>query len=107
MSQPGSQQSVNYTVDRTVSPGLTQASISVPLIVAGTQYHKQINQLDFGVGKEVALSGSRRVRFQLDLFNALNSSVVLNSSSTWGPNLRQPSSILQGRLTRIGATFNF
>ena len=107
MSQPGSMQEVTLTVDRTISPGLTQSSFNFPLVSPGTQYHGQVNQLDFGVGKQIGEQSGRRVRVQLDLFNALNSNVILNSTSAWGPNLRRPSSILQGRLTRLGMTFYF
>jgi hypothetical protein len=38
----------------------------------------------------------------VELYNALNSSGIQSVNTTFGPKWQQPTSILQGRLLRIG-----
>ena len=44
---------------------------------------------------------------QVDVFNVLNSNVVLGEIQTFGPTLYKPTSILQGRLLRLSASVRF
>jgi hypothetical protein len=106
MSFPGAIANTDYLVNRTISPGLTQTSITVPLAPAGTKYLSQRNQADFSLAKALRF-GDRRLRLQFDLFNALNASTVMATFQTFGPRLDSPTEILQGRLFRIGAQFHF
>ncbi len=106
-SYPGGLLNVNYTVDRTIIPALTQTSVIVPLIKPGTKYRGQWNQLDLGFAKVVTFSDGRNVRLQVDLFNSLNANTVLNQNQNYGPALDQPTEILQGRVIRLGAQFHF
>jgi hypothetical protein len=89
------------------------------------------NQLDIGFSKRISIR-NLKINPKLDLFNALNSSdyfsvrsstfaisnpavagsVPLSPSaqflpSTAGAAFRQPGSILQGRILRLGATVNW
>ena len=41
------------------------------------------------------------------MFNFLNSNVVLTQNQSFGPQLDQPSSILQPRLLRVSAQWKF
>jgi hypothetical protein len=107
VSFPGAALGVNYSVGRAIIPGLTQTSVTVPLVAPGAKYLDQRNQVDLSIGKSVRFENSRRVRFQVDLFNALNSSVVEVATQVWGPNLDRPTAIMQGRLVRVGAQFHF
>jgi hypothetical protein len=97
---------VNYVVDRTVVPSLVQTSVTVPLIKPGTKYLPRWNQIDVRLAKKFRL---RNVSFQgqLDIFNILNASSVLNVTETFGSSLDRPTAILQGRLFAIGAQMNF
>jgi hypothetical protein len=106
-SSPGRRLDVNYSVGRGIVPNLTQTTVTVPLIAPETKYRKQINQLDFSLAKSINVGGSRRVRLHLDLFNAINSNVILAQFETWGPNLDRVDEIIQGRLIRIGGQFHF
>jgi len=106
-SYPGRQLFVNYTVDRSIIPTLTQTSVLVPLIKPGTKYADQWNQLDVGFAKVVTLGPARNVRFQVDIFNTLNSNTVLNQNFNYGPALDRPTEILQGRVVRLGAQLHF
>ena len=47
MSFPGDRAFTNYTVTPAISPGLTQASITVPLVAPGDKYDAQRFQTDF------------------------------------------------------------
>jgi hypothetical protein len=80
------------------------ASISVPLVAPETEYTPRINQLDFSVNKSMEF-GAIRVAPRLDIFNSLNSDDYTNVSSTQfgAATYLRPSTILQGRIIRIGA----
>ncbi|HEU5257686.1 MAG TPA: hypothetical protein VFU28_16950, partial [Vicinamibacterales bacterium] len=106
-SYPGRQLFVNYTVDRSIIPTLTQTSVLVPLIKPGSKYADQWNQLDLGFAKVVTLNSTRNVRLQVDIFNSLNANTVLNQNFNYGPALDRPTEILQGRVVRLGAQFHF
>ncbi len=106
-SYPGRQLFVNYTVDRTIIPALTQTSVIVPLIKPGTKYADQWNQLDLGFAKVVKLNAARSVHLQVDVFNTLNANTVLNQNFNYGPALDRATEILQGRVIRVGAQLHF
>jgi hypothetical protein len=106
-SYPGRQLFVNYTVDRSIIPTLTQTSVLVPLIKPGTKYSDQWNQLDVEFAKVVTLTPTRSVRFQVDIFNTLNANTVLNQNFNFGPALDRVTEILQGRVVRLGAQLHF
>jgi hypothetical protein len=97
---------VNYVVDRTIIPTLTQTSVTVPLIKPGTKYLDRWNQVDVRLAKKFGV-GRLRMQGQLDIFNILNASSVLNVTETYGSSLDRPTAILQGRLLAIGAQLNF
>lgn len=97
---------VDYIVDRSIVPNLTLSSVTVPLIKPGTKYLKRWRQIDLRLGREVRLAGVK-VLAQLDIFNLLNASSVLNVVETYGPSLDRPTAILQGRLFAIGAQLQF
>ena len=91
-------------------------SIAVQLIEPGTLYDDRLYQTDLRATKTFG-RGNTRVRVMIDLYNAFNSNAVLNRgvpftsldtyspppSTTWG----RPVSILEGRLFKIGAQFDF
>jgi hypothetical protein len=97
---------VNYVIDRTIIPTLTQASVTVPLLKPGTKYLDRWNQIDLRLAKKFQLS-RYRLQAQFDIFNLLNSSSILSVVETYGSSLDRPSSILQGRLFAIGAQLHF
>ena len=97
---------VNYVVDRTIVPTLTQASVTVPLLVPGQKFLDRWNQVDLRLAKKFNYRQAR-LQAQLDIFNMLNSNSILSSVETFGPTLNRPMSILQGRLIAVGAQVNF
>ena len=45
-SYPGAMLAVNYLVNRTIAPGLTQSQVSVPIAPPGSRYADRLTQLD-------------------------------------------------------------
>jgi len=96
------------TAGQLVDPGMTVASLSVPLVAPNTEFGDRINQLDFNVTKTIKI-GRASIQPKFDLFNALNVSPVyavrgLNFGTT---SYMQPSSILVGRVFQLGAILKF
>lgn len=86
-----------------VDPGMTVASLNVPLEAPGRQLSDRIKQLDISLGKWVTVG---KVRFQPELavLNSLNNHAVyavrsLNYGTT---SYLQPATILQPRIIRLG-----
>ena len=109
---PGDSAAAGCRVGSPVIQGMNQASLNVPLIPTGTELTPRLTQLDFSVGKRFNFE---RIRLEprIDLFNALNSSAyfavrsMVAYSTASNPSYKQPSSILLGRLIRLGAVVNW
>jgi hypothetical protein len=86
-----------------VDPGMTLASMSIPLVAPGTEFFDRLNQLDVTVSK-VFRFGRTRLEPEAALFNALNAASVsaVRSQNFGTTSYQQPSTILQGRFLRIG-----
>ena len=87
-----------------VIPGLTTATLNVPLIAPGTEQTPRITQLDVAVGKWIT-RGGLRVQPKLEVFNALNSAdfFTVRTQVFGGSTYMQPGSVLQGRILRVAA----
>jgi hypothetical protein len=97
---------INYIVDRTIVPTLTQASVTVPLIPPGSSYLDRWNQVDVRLARKFTVRGVQG-QGQVDIFNLLNANSVLGEVETFGPSLHRPTAILQGRLVAAGMQLNF
>ena len=104
---PGARSYTNYTVTPAISPGLTQASITVPLVAPGDKFYPQRTQVDLGLAKSINFGPVRKLRLQFDVFNLFNANTIMSEFQTYGPRLNQPQEVLVGRLMRIGAQFHF
>lgn len=107
----------NYTVNNAIASASSTLgrplvasgnSITVPLLPPNTHYGDRINQLDVRFSKLIRI-GPTRNRLNLDLFNALNSSMVqtYNSAFTPGGAWNRPTLILSGRLVKISGQIDF
>ena len=114
-SKPGPQLAANYTVpNAAVVPSLGRSlsgnapNVTVNLIPPGTLYGDRINQLDLKLGK-ILKFGRTRTSISLDVYNALNSDVILIYNNTFIQNgsWLAPQSVISGRLARISAQFDF
>ena len=86
-------------------PGGT-SNVTINLLNPGDMYRDRINLLDFRVAKTVRFGG-RRLNVGLDIFNTLNSSVVLNSNNTFGSSWQTPTSVQPARQAQFSAKFDF
>ena len=114
-SKPGPMVSANYAAPNALAvPSLGRdlsggaPNVTVNLVSPGTMYGDRINQLDVRVAKTLR-HGRSRTLLAVDLYNALNSSAVLTTDSTFvpgGPWL-QPLSILTPRFLKITGELDF
>jgi hypothetical protein len=112
-STPGSQISANLvytsaqvaqTLGRPLAGGT--ANVTINLLDPGQMYRDRINLVDLRFAKTFRF-GARRLNVGLDIFNALNSNVVLNSNNTYGAAWLTPTSVQVARQTQLSAKFDF
>jgi hypothetical protein len=85
------------------------ANVTVNLVTPGSLYGDRVNELDLRLSK-VLKFGSTRAKVSVDLYNALNSSAVLTYNQTYNPATTTwltPTSVLNTRVIKIGASVNF
>jgi len=97
---------VDYNVTRTILPALVQSSVTIPLIQPGTKFLPRMNQLDVRFSR-VFRVGQVRLRGQFDVFNATNSSSILDVGETFGPALDRVNQILPGRIFGLSMRVDF
>ena len=85
-----------------VDPGMTVASLSVPLVPTQTEFSDRVKQLDLTLRKSVPL-GKVRLEPGISLFNALNNhaAYAVRSMNYLTSSYLQPSTVLQPRLLRL------
>ena len=105
-SYAGDQLRVNWSVPANLFPGGRTQSVTIDLIPPGSKFLERWNQVDLSLRK---LFNMQRTQFNisLDMFNVLNSNVVLSETQAYGPALGNPTSILQPRLLRISGGVKF
>ncbi|PYS28778.1 MAG: hypothetical protein DMG11_11430 [Acidobacteria bacterium] len=94
---------------RNLAAGAT-ATKRINLIEPGKQYGEKLNQLDLRLSKRFRLENTR-FRVDADLYNVFNSNwpftvnntFSMAASSQW----LRPTNVLQGRLFKLGAQFDF
>jgi carboxypeptidase family protein/TonB-dependent receptor-like protein len=86
-----------------VDPGMTVASLSVPLVAPGTESTDRIAQLDINIGKWFPV-GRTRIQPELTIFNALNNlaAYAFRSYNYTTSSYFQPSTVLPPRILRLG-----
>ena len=86
-----------------VIPGLNVASLNVPLRAPETEFMPRFNQLDLSLSKTVRYRGVR-ISPKVDVFNATNSDrwSAITTAQFGAATYLQPSTIMQGRLIRVG-----
>lgn len=111
-SLPGPQIAANYNaLNALVAPSLGRAlsgnaaNVTVNLVEPGTMFGDRLNQLDLRFSKTVPLGGTR-TRFNVDLYNALNSNAVLTVNNNFGA-WQQPTAILLARFFKLGVQIDF
>ncbi len=109
---PGPQLIANYNApNAAVVPSLGRslsggaANVTVNLVEPGTMYGDRSTRLDLRFSKLLRFNGTR-TSLNVDLFNALNSNVVIGENSNFAV-WRQPIEILMARFIRLGMQFDF
>ena len=74
---------VNWVVPPALFPGGRTQSVTVPLIAPGTSYPPRWNQLDVNIKRRFRV-GHYEIEPGVDVFNLLNSSVVLTQQQAFG-----------------------
>jgi hypothetical protein len=64
-------------------------------------------QVDLRFSRSFATGGRSRLRANIDLYNVFNAATVLAINTTYGPAWRNVTQILNGRLLRVGAQWDF
>ena len=98
---------VNWPVPAALFPGgQTVAGLTIPVVAPGTKFLNRWQQLDVEARRTFKV-GHYQVIGQVDVYNSLNSNVVLTENQTFGPALGQPLTILQGRIVRAALQMKF
>jgi hypothetical protein len=86
------------------------ANVTVNLVTPGTMYGDRLNQLDLRFGK-ILKYGRTRANVHADLYNAFNSSAVLQQSNNYPGTAtipwQAPQVLLVGRFAKVGVQFDF
>lgn len=82
-------------------------SVIVPLVALDTLREDRRSQLDFRVSRIFRLGAVSRFTANVDLYNAFNAAWVQGQFEVYGPQWRQPSLILPGRLLQFSGSFDF
>jgi hypothetical protein len=83
------------------------ATATLPLIVPGTQFEGRTTRLDLRLSKIVKVGQKVRLQANVDVYNALNNSSVLQNNLTYGSQWLQPQIIVDPRLLQFGAQLSF
>ena len=91
---------------------LNDANVTVNVMKPFSTFGDRIQQIDLRFAKSIPIGAGRRLRGNFDLYNFLNSSVVLTQNNTYpGAGARstwqQPTQILGGRLMKVGVQIDF
>jgi hypothetical protein len=112
-STPGSQIAANLVVpSATVAQTLGRplaggtANVTINLLNPGEMYRDTVTLLDLRFAKLLGV-GSKRINVGLDMFNILNSSVVLNSNNTFGSAWLTPTSVQSARQLQASVRLDF
>jgi hypothetical protein len=97
----------DFALPATLPGGVARTiPVTAGLVAPGTLYFDRWNQLDLSVKRTVRF-GKYALTPSFELYNVLNSSVIVNALQTYGPTYLRPTSTLPGRLMRLGAQFRF
>jgi len=83
----------------------SRSNVSINLLPPASMYTDRVNQLDFRFGK-ILKYGRNRFSLNVDVYNSLNSDVVLTNNANYDSFL-VPTSILPARFVKLGVQYNF
>ena len=83
------------------------ATVTVPLIPNQSLFEARHQQVDLRFSRAFSTGGRSRVRANIDIYNLLNAASILAINTTYGPAWRNVTQIMNGRLLRVGAQWDF
>ena len=95
---------IAQSLGRPLSGGAQNATVNV--VEPGTLYGQRLNQLDLRFAK-VLRFGRTKSAINFDLYNSLNANAITSQNNTFGAAWQTPLSILDARLFKISAQFDF
>jgi hypothetical protein len=93
--------------DCAVTAATCNANRTITLVPNLSMFEPRHQQIDLRFTRSFGLGGSRRLRGNLDVYNLLNAASVLAMNTAYGPSWRDVTQIINGRLLRVGAQFDF
>ena len=110
-NRAGPQKLASYVVSgtqTTLGRALSLGTATLQLMQPGTEYGNRVNQVDFRVAKSMTLPRNRgRIQASVGLYNLFNSNATLTWNTRYGNSWLVPTTILQGRLVKLGAQVDF
>lgn len=102
----GDARTATWVVPASLFPGGRTQSVTVPLLAPNTEFLPTWTQVDLTLRKTIRMG---RTTFSGDftLFNVLNSNTIITENPSFGTSFRVPTSIISGRLPRVGFQVNF
>jgi hypothetical protein len=95
-----------FVVTTSIVPGLTQVTQGVNAVPRGEFRYPWQNLVDLRLTKIFRINNVR-LEPTVDLFNLFNDNAVTSANTTIGSSLGRPSSIVMGRLVRVGGHLTF
>lgn len=86
---------------------MCSATVSIPLIPNQSKFEDRNQQIDLRFSRTFRIGGTSRLRANLDVYNVLNASSILATNTTYGAAWQDVTQILNGRLLRVGAQWDF
>jgi hypothetical protein len=96
---------VARSLGRNLSGG--RRNVTVDLIPVNSQFEARLTQVDLRFSRLFRLTGTGRLRGNLDIINVFNASMPLRTTPTYGPAWMNIAQALNGRLLKIGAQLDF
>jgi hypothetical protein len=81
-------------------------NVVIDLVPPNTIFEPRLQQVDLRVSRTF-VAGKARLRANLDLYNALNASSVLNQTTRYGPQWMNVVQVMGGRMLKFGGEFQF
>ena len=85
---------------------MCNATVSIPLIPNQAEFEDRHQQVDLRFSRTFTL-GPSRLRANFDVYNVFNAATILATNTTYGASWLDVTQILNGRLLRIGAQWDF
>jgi hypothetical protein len=95
---------IQQTLGRPLAGGT--ANVTINLLDPGQMYRDRVTLLDLRFAKLIDI-GRKRINVGLDIFNALNADVVLNSNNTYGTAWLTPTAVQSARQLQASMRFDF